>query len=239
MPTILQFPDDLVRNTVRVTFRLVATNLVSQAGLSRFIRASGPIDHRWMASISRGAEDIDDWARVEAFFNRLGGVSGLLTFWDPAYPQPRGAAWPDHPAKAFRGGQAFADGSGFSDVTTQGTIGAPVPYGFDRILLRGIKPNTQAALKENDRFSILHGPDFIPLLYTVLQDADTNGAGEASVYIAPRLREGIKEGDPVVFTKPRSVFQVKSDEAGMVERSYPLLGRSSFSLVEVPEVLNL
>ena len=126
-------------------------------------------------------EDAEEWI---AFFRKLNGMEG--TFLLPPYHAsiPRGVA-----------------------------TGAPVVDGADQtgreLVTRGWSNGVSGILKAGDYISL--GSGSATRLYSVLNDVDSDGSGDATLDIWPRLRESPADGAAISVTNPKGIFRMTSN----------------------------
>lgn len=106
--------------------------------------------------------------------------------------------------------------------------------GDTSIVVRGLPASTSAIIRMGDLLEAR--PSGIPTtygnLYECVNNTSTNVDGKTRIYIEPGLRRDLALGDMIVLRDPTTVFRLAKDDAGIVSRSLPSVGRMGLSLVE-------
>lgn len=82
---------------------------------------------------------------------------------------------------------------------------------------------------------ILKAGDYIQIgqrLYKVKQDANSNGSGDATLEIGPRLRESPADNAPIITASPKGLFRLNSVEVPLFDLDRERLYSVSFTAVE-------
>jgi hypothetical protein len=93
--------------------------------------------------------------------------------------------------------------------------------------LTGFTPNAAGVLMAGDLIQTSAGR-----MHIVVQDVNADNSGNASVAIAPRLREAVTAG-ALVTNNVRASMRLVSDDSGKNQTSAQLQSRFDFDLVEV------
>ena len=95
-------------------------------------------------------------------------------------------------------------------------LGTPVVDGGsqvgDTLNLKGFTPDETNVIREGDYLSL--GTGSATRLYKALFDADSNGSGEVSVSIVPRLRESPGDNDTVTYENAMGIFRLSEPKSG-------------------------
>ena len=143
---------------------------------------------RWEADISlppMQRADAEQWA---AFLLRLRGQYGTFLLGDPNAATPRGSA-----------------------STTPGT---PVVNGAsqtgDELNIDGLPVSATGYLKAGDYIQL--GSGATATLHKVLQDVDSNGSGEATLNLWPKVRTAPSDNATVTVSNAQGNFRLASNE---------------------------
>ncbi len=246
MLAVYEIPADLLSAT-DITFRIGRRHITSPQPFTAHLRASGPVDERWIAEMTLRTKDREALDRFQAIFDLGDGLSGFFSAFDCVHAYPAGTATGlQDPYAGPTTGERFSDGTTFSDGTefesgiAFGTIGAAAARGAEYVHLSGLLASQPAGFKVADQFSIIAGGGVSTdygFLHHVVTNSGTNSAGSATVRIRPRLRQAVVAGQAVQFLRPRGVFRLAEDGAVAFSRGPGGLAQPTLSLVEVPEVL--
>ena len=133
-------------------------------------------------TLTRGLRaDLAPWI---ATLKKLNGKQGTFLFGDPMNPQPRGQA------ATMPGTPLVAGGS--QTGQTLNIDGAPA--------------SVAGWLLQDDWIGIGSGSS--ARLYSVLDDVDTNGSGEASLTLYPSIRTAWPDNQPLVLFQPKGVWRL-------------------------------
>ena len=139
-----------------------------------------------------------------AFLVKLNGQEGTFLMGDPDAKTPRGAA----------GGTPLVNGASQTG---------------NELATKGWTTSITGILKVGDYIQL--GTGALSRLHKVLDDADSDGAGNATLNLWPNLRYSPLDNDPLVVNAARSVFRLKDNDRGWDSdkfRRYSI----SFSAVE-------
>lgn len=142
-----------------------------------------------------------------AWWTSLNGPEGTFLLGDVTYPQPRGTA-------AGEPGTPLVKGAGQTGAT---------------LAIDGLPATTAGYLRAGDFVQL--GTGSSSRLHQVLADASSNGSGEATLDIWPRLRSSPADNAAVVVSAAKGVFAMTGTADWQVDtlRHYGL----SFSAIEV------
>ena len=123
------------------------------------------------------------------FLLSLRGTSGTFLLWDPSARSPQGLA----------SGTPVVNGSGQTGL---------------QLATRGWTPSTSGILLAGDYIQ-LGASDAVPSqrLYKVLTPANSDGDGNATLDIFPRLRESPADGDTITTTNPVGTFRLALNQS--------------------------
>lgn len=189
----------------RVTFRARSAVGVSQ---SPFTFAQQVYAHQgdlWEADLELPPMTrayAEDWL---AFLLALNGREGTFLLGDTLYTTPRGIATGTPLVKG-------ASQTGRTLITDGWTI------------------STTGILKAGDWFQL--GTGSSSRLHKVVQDADANGAGEATLEIWPRLRSSPADNAALTTAAPKGLFRLASNVRAWSLDVGQLISGFSFSAVE-------
>jgi len=144
---------------------------------------------RWEADITlpqMNRENAEEWV---AFLMKLYGQKGTFLLGDPLGGTARGSA--------------------------SSAAGTPVVNGAsqtgDTLAIDGLPASATGYLKAGDYIQL--GSAATAQLYKVLNDANSNGSGEATLDVWPNLRSSPSDGAAVVVANAKGVFRLASNEA--------------------------
>ena len=144
---------------------------------------------RWEADVMlppMKRETAEPWI---AFFLKLYGPYGTFLLGDPNASTPRGSA-------------STAPGSPVINGASQTG---------DSLAIDGLPASATGYLKAGDYIQIGTASD--SQLYKVLEDADSNASGEATLTIWPDLRSSPTDGAPVTVNNARGLFRLSTSES--------------------------
>lgn len=144
---------------------------------------------RWEADITlpqMNRENAEEWV---AFLMKLYGQKGTFLLGDPLGGTARGSA-------SSAAGTPVVNGAS----QTGGTLA-----------IDGLPASATGYLKAGDYIQL--GSAATAQLYKVLNDADSNGSGEATLDIWPNLRSSPADGATVVVADAKGVFRLASNES--------------------------
>ena len=144
---------------------------------------------RWEADITlpqMNRENAEEWV---AFLMKLYGQKGTFLLGDPLGGTARGSA-------SSAAGTPVVNGAS----QTGGTLA-----------IDGLPASATGYLKAGDYIQL--GSAATAQLYKVLNDADSNGSGEATLDVWPNLRSSPSDGATVVVANAKGVFRLASNEA--------------------------
>lgn len=149
--------------------------------VEQVVKWSGEV---WDAEITLPNMRRDDAEEFNAFLLKLRGKYGTFLMGDPNASNPRGL-W---------GGTPLVKGAGQTG---------------DELIIDGLPLSQAKTAKAGDYIQI--GEDAGARLYKILEDADTNGAGEMTVLIAPNLRVSPPDNEPIIYTNAKGVFRLSQN----------------------------
>lgn len=176
------------------------------------------------------------WQDKEAFFSRLDGEAGLFRLFDSLKCQPH------FNRNNFPAGLTWSTALAWSDNATwvsnalippTAVLASAALRGAKYLELSGLPASKTGALMPGDLIELR--PDGIATetsnLYMVVAAANTDTAGETTVEVRPRLRQGFAAADMVVLQNAKGVFQLSDGEQGQVFREANV-GSFGFTAVE-------
>lgn len=140
---------------------------------------------RWGLSVSLPPMKRDAAEEWIAFLVALNGIEGTFVMGDPAGAAPRGVAT----------GTPLVDGGG----QTGGVLNT-----------KGWTASQTGILKAGDWIQL--GSASAPRLHKVLTDADSDGAGLASLDIWPNLRASPADNDPITISSAKGLFRLAGND---------------------------
>jgi hypothetical protein len=139
----------------------------------------------WEMEVTMPAMKRADAEAVNAFLISLNGRYGTFLLGDVANPTPRGVA-----------------------------TGTPLVYGAgqtgDTLVTSGWTSSTTGIMKAGDWIQL--GSASATRLYKVLEDANSDGSGYATLSIYPNLRQSPSNGASVVITNPKGQWRLATNE---------------------------
>lgn len=233
--TIYSWPREHI-GVVDSTFALKSMNLISQQLFSVAISPYGPVDQRWTCDFNLPPKEAASWRQLSGFISRLKGTAGLLRLSDPMRLRPAYDLEVSPTLTDFTDSTEFTDGTGFVDgyLPSFITLDQAACAGDRSIVVRGLPASAPSVIRMGDLMEAR--PNGIPTaygnLYECVNNASTNASGKVRIYIEPGLRRDLAAGDMIVLRNPTTVFRLAKDDAGVVSRSLPSIGRIGLSLVE-------
>lgn len=222
MVTVTEIPHDLCI-AAQVTFGIGNRHVLSSNPWSRHVRASGPIDERWLADITLPVKEREDLDRWESVFDQGDGLAGFYSAFDVVHRIPSGTAT----------GLTRDGGTGLAWCT----VGAAGARGDRYVSLAGLLTSQATGFKQGDHICITQDGENYGFLHKIIANAATDSAGAATVMIKPRLRENVVAGQMVKLENPRGVFRLADEDVPFVSREPGGFGQPAVRLVEVPEAL--
>jgi hypothetical protein len=140
----------------------------------------------WAATINLPPMRRDRAEMWVGFVLGLNGVEGTFLMGPPAYPRARGVAT----------GTPLVMGAGQAART---------------LVTDGWTPNVAGILRAGDFIQL--GSGAASRLHKLVQDAASNGSGQATLEIWPRLRSAPADDAPLTVTAPKGVWQLASNES--------------------------
>lgn len=236
MVAIYPFPPNLLSaETARCFLRRQILQNPSPLRSAR--RTYGTVDERWVIEIATGTLDEARWQELEAIIHLIDGPVGFVRAWDPARVLPRGRAagryQEEQPGVGdpFSDSELFSDGTGFVDGGSVAAVDVALARGSRWITLSGLIPSRDDSILYGDKVEI-EG-----FMYMAVSPGRSDAAGKSTFQIRPRLRTPLRGGELASFLRASSVFALRDDQQGIVDRRVPRLGTFSIDLVEIPEAL--
>lgn len=139
-----------------------------------------------------------------AWLMALNMTEGTFLLGDPDAPAPKGVAT----------GTPLVNGAGQTGST---------------LSIKGLTPNITGIYKAGDKLQL--GSGLTARLYTILVDADTDGSGNTTVTLWPRLRSSPADNAPIVTTAPKGLFRLTANPGWRVDHRH-VYDFGSFSCIE-------
>lgn len=140
-----------------------------------------------------------------AFFAKLRGRSGTFLFGDPLKRTPRGVA-----------------------------TGTPLVNGASQtgkiLVTDGWTAGQTGIMKEWDSFQV--GTGLTSRLHRILNDADSDGSGNATFDSFPRIRESPADNAPITLTDPKGLFRLAGNEMNWNFSPGDLVTGITFPIIE-------
>lgn len=173
---------------------------------------SGPISEFWRAQIvlhgaGAGTSAKPGWRDTAAFIQSLRGGANRVRLFDARRTKLRGS------------------GGVLPTLALDDTYMA----GATSIRVKGLIPSQTIALARDDHFSIGEN------LYTVIENAGSDGSGEATVNFLPPLRHGVLENDSINLNKPTGAFRLVGGYMDMAVPHYMTTQPMTLEFFEDPE----
>ena len=187
----ITYPLSTPTNKTIAGIRLTARNVigVSTSPVSFKQQTYQFSGQRWEADITlpqMNRENAEEWV---AFLMKLYGQKGTFLLGDPLGGTARGSA-------SSAAGTPVVNGAS----QTGGTLA-----------IDGLPASATGYLKAGDYIQL--GSAATAQLYKVLNDANSNGSGEATLDVWPNLRSSPSDGATVVVANAKGVFRLASNEA--------------------------
>jgi len=193
-----------VSGIMRITWRAIRADALTS---SPFTFASQVIRHqgqRWEADIYMPPMDRASAEVMAAFLLQLDGRMGTFTLTPPEGASPQGV------------------GGGTPVVNGASQTGA-------ELVVDGLPISTTAWLKAGDYFSL--GSGSTAHLHKVLADVDSDGSGNATLDIWPKLRASPANNATITITNPIGLFRMSTPNSSWDIDSAALYG-FGFSVME-------
>lgn len=168
----------------------IRANNIVEANPSPFTGNEQFYEHQgnwWTADIVLPPLKGANAARWQAFLTSLRGRAGTFLMGDPSYSGPRGAA------------------SGAPQVNGAGQTG-------NTLVVDGWTPSVTGILLAGDRIGM--GSGSTSRMHMVLQDVNSNGSGQATLDIWPRLSYSPADNTVLEVQYPRAVFRLLQNDTG-------------------------
>ncbi len=146
-------------------------------------------------------------ASWEAFLGKLNGREGTFLLGDQGRPTARGSC-------ASAPGTPVVNGSHAAQAQNLSISGAP--------------NSATNYIREGDYIQI--GTGSASRLHQALEDGSTNGSGQVTIAVWPRIRTTLSNGTAITFSSPKGVFRLMENSIG-IEKS-PGFSQISFSAME-------
>lgn len=181
---------------------------VSQSPVSKEMQIYDWRASEWWLQITLPTMRNATAAPWEAFFSKLNGQANTFLCGDPWKAVPRGLA---------------SAGEGSPVVAAAASAGAQT------LEVSGLTPSITGFLLEADHVQIESGAD--AHLHEQMLDLDTDGSGDATLTLWPRLRKDYVGGETLTFMSPQGVFRLAVNDMD-VTRSPGLLSDITFQAHE-------
>lgn len=175
----LSFPSVLTIEDFEIRIKTSAAANISPFSLSQQIYDFG--GEIWEFSGSMPTMVRENAAIYSSFLMSLRGIVGTFLMPIPDSKNPLGS-W---------GGTPVVDGASQTG---------------DELAIRGLPTSQTGCAKAGDFISLGSGSN--TRLYRVVEDADSNGSGEMTVTIVPRLRSSPADGDAVTYQNAKGLFRL-------------------------------
>lgn len=195
-----------------MSFFLEANAAMSISPLSRAVQVLNRPGARWVCRMEFRNRDFRLAPRLDALLARLEGPVHEIALFDFRRPLPRGSAATVGAATNFTDDTGFTDGTAFTEYTSDPTVSVAAAANTDLVYTEGW------AVSE----TVLMAGDYVGLggtLHMVLDDVTSDGSGDATLRVRPRLRGALSPGARVVFVRPTARFRLT--ENGIDNRSEP------------------
>lgn len=160
---------------------------------------------RWRATVTltyMERANAEEWI---SFIASLNGPYGTFLMGDPTADDPRGVV----------SGSPLVNGADQTGLTLD---------------IDGLPATTSGVFLAGDYIQLGTGSN--SRLYKVVADADSNGSGEATLDIWPRLRMSPGNNDAVIYSSPVGLWRLNSNSTGYTYTPDPDLATMSFEAVE-------
>lgn len=200
----LDFPSNLGISSFRIGFRTATSRTESPFSFSeQVVRFSGEL---WEIEVGLPRMFREDAEYFNAFLLKLRGKYGTFLIGNPNAYNPRGS-WVGTPV---------VDGGGQSG---------------DTLNIRGLTPSQTNIARAGDYIQLGTGSN--TRLHQVLNDTNSDGAGKASLLIAPNLRSSPSDGASLITTGARGRFRLSDNLQGIsidTESTYQISFRATEAL---------
>jgi hypothetical protein len=139
----------------------------------------------WEAEMTFPPMKRKDAEEVAAFLLKLNGRFGTFLMGDPVNTQPRGVAT----------GVPLVDGAGQSG---------------NQLLTKGWTPSVANILRAGDWIQL--GAGSAARLHKVLDNVNTNVAGQATLTLFPDLRQSYSDNTPIVITNTKGLWRLSAND---------------------------
>lgn len=162
---------------------------------------------RWEISVGLPPLSYDDAEEFKAFLMKLGGKYGTFTIGDPARSSSPRGSW-------ATSGSILVKGASQTGNT---------------LIIDGLTPSQTNIARAGDYIQI--GTGSATRLHKVVEDADSNASGEATLTIVPKLRASPADNAAVITSGAVGLFRLTSNLNGW--DTDPESDSISFSAIEV------
>lgn len=167
-----------------LVFRLTPFTQVFVSPLTQQAQTSELPGTSWRAVLSYNALSDANALLLEAFVEALNGVAGRFYLWDMAHENPKGV------------------GTGTPLVKTLALAGAKIMY------TKGWTISQTGILLKGDKFAVNDE------LKRMTANANSDGAGDATLNFTPALRKNAAIDLPLTVIKPKCVMRLLDDNQG-------------------------
>jgi len=180
----------------RVRFYLEPYTQVFESELTRSVQTKEIPGQRFLAELYWTVMHINDFLVYRGFLARLAGMAGRVNLWDMAHETPRGV------------------GTGTPKVKVEAAAGSKT------LVTKGWTPSQSGILLMGDRFKV-NGE-----LKEMTYNADSDGAGDATLTFAAPLRAAAPVDAVITVDKPTCKMMLISDNQAAVDLEHPYLAKN-------------
>lgn len=200
----ISYPLDLpaTPGPVRVVFSAMSSVGLNRSPFTYQTLTQENIGQMWAIDVTLPPMKRETAEPWVAFFLKLNGQRGTFLIGDPASAAPRGTV----PGSPLVDGAHAAQSS---ELSTKGWA--------------------------TSQTGILLAGDYIQVgnrLHKVLDDADSDGSGEATLTIWPRLREALSGDETIITSGARGLFRLSGNAMSLFDVGVDRVYTTSFSAIE-------
>ncbi len=182
----ITFPLDVPLEFVQeVNFDLETASAYAKSSFTRRIVTQEYEGDAWTLTLGYRGLTREKAQPVLAFKDSLRGPIGTFVMKFPGYDAPLGAA---------------------KNVASSPSVNGSGQAGSKTLTIGSATPSVEDWLLEGDIIQV--GPASRPHWHRVLTNVDTDSSGEATIDVAPRIREDTLDGDLISYTSPLCLFRL-------------------------------
>lgn len=156
---------------------------------------------RWVCRLDFNRRGTTLAPALDALIAEMDGGAQIVELFDWRRPVPRGTAATGATSSEFTDTTTFTDGTGFTEYASTPELASAADRGAEVLYSTGWDASAD----------VLLAGDYIGLngrVYQVVRDVTSDGSGDATLRIRPRLRAAVGAGARITFVRPTSPFRL-------------------------------